>query len=287
MNHFDNVTFNQKRFFVLRINSRFVLNLDDFKPASVDTSKTATIDIESGKNVTVTVPNIEGSGASSTVYKGSCKPHQKECVLVIDHETGEITLERLNRNIIVKKTRQANSSKAQPSQRPSTPVDSQHSKKSPNVLQQLGKSNVEGKNKQYLRSPVQPGHPISPSMPTLSTLALKPSASNFSTNNVKNGNDEEMIGVMSDSSSEDSSDHDLSDSSSSSSDEEDGKEASKDSKFVNVKKESESEFSESSDSDSNSDELTKHVKAETINTSNSSNNNNILSMPKFSQLSKY
>jgi hypothetical protein len=39
------------------------------------------------------------------VYKGNKKPTAKECVLIIDHETGTYTLEKLDQNVFVKKTR--------------------------------------------------------------------------------------------------------------------------------------------------------------------------------------
>ncbi|KAI1299345.1 ELL-associated factor 2 [Halotydeus destructor] len=84
----------------------------DFKPASVDSAKMAQIEFGQNNKVTVIAPNVEGSGQAETVYKGSRKPHLKECVLVIDHETGEITLERLSNQIIVKKTRAEGSSRA-------------------------------------------------------------------------------------------------------------------------------------------------------------------------------
>ncbi|XP_015903469.1 ELL-associated factor 2 [Parasteatoda tepidariorum] len=100
----------------------------DFMPASVDTSKRATVDIGDGHQVTVTVPHIEGSGTANTVFKGSKKPYQKECVLIIDHTTGEITLEKLSYNVQLKKTRAEGSSKI----RSSTPVEGNYvSKKSP------------------------------------------------------------------------------------------------------------------------------------------------------------
>lgn len=77
----------------------------DFKPASVDVSKSATVDVAANNQVTITVPHLDGAGTSHTVFKGSQKPYQKECILIIDPKTGEITLERLSRNIQVKKTR--------------------------------------------------------------------------------------------------------------------------------------------------------------------------------------
>ena len=76
---------------------------DDFKPASVDTSKMATVDILQNNEVNVTVPHCDGAGTS--FFRGPKKPYAKECVLIIDHSTGEITLERLSHNIQLKKTR--------------------------------------------------------------------------------------------------------------------------------------------------------------------------------------
>ena len=40
-----------------------------------------------------------------TVFKGSKKPYLKECILIINHDTGECRLEKLSSNITVKKTR--------------------------------------------------------------------------------------------------------------------------------------------------------------------------------------
>uniref|UniRef100_A0A1S4L8P7 Ell-associated factor Eaf n=2 Tax=Ixodes scapularis TaxID=6945 RepID=A0A1S4L8P7_IXOSC len=77
----------------------------DFKPASVDTSKSANVEVGEKNQITVTVPHIEGSGTAHTVFKGSQRPYQRECVLVVDNVTGEITLERLSCNIQLKKTR--------------------------------------------------------------------------------------------------------------------------------------------------------------------------------------
>lgn len=65
----------------------------------------ASVDVGSNNQVTVTVPHLDGAGTTHTVFKGNRKPYQKECVLIIDHSTGEITLEKLSNNIQVKKTR--------------------------------------------------------------------------------------------------------------------------------------------------------------------------------------
>uniref|UniRef100_T1GAV4 Ell-associated factor Eaf n=1 Tax=Megaselia scalaris TaxID=36166 RepID=T1GAV4_MEGSC len=84
----------------------------DFKPASVDFNKVATFNIESNNQVTVTVPNVEGSGVPNTVYQGVQRKYTKECLLIIDRDTGVVTLEKLNDNIMVKKTRKGQSGPA-------------------------------------------------------------------------------------------------------------------------------------------------------------------------------
>ena len=48
---------------------------------------------------------FQSSGTSHTVFKGNKRPVQKECVLVINHDTGEFTLEKLSNAIQLKKTR--------------------------------------------------------------------------------------------------------------------------------------------------------------------------------------
>jgi len=97
----------------------------DFKPASVDESKAATVDVGSNHQVTVTVPHHDGSGTAQTVFKGSHRPYQRECVLIIDRNTGEITLEKLTNNIQLKKTRmeKANSHNVGSSHNTALPVE--------------------------------------------------------------------------------------------------------------------------------------------------------------------
>ena len=47
-------------------------------------------------------------------YRGNLKePGEKECVLIIDRHTGEITLEKLSGHMLLKKTRQATKQSAQ------------------------------------------------------------------------------------------------------------------------------------------------------------------------------
>lgn len=48
---------------------------------------------------------MQGSGTTHTIYKGNKRPCQKECILIVDHVTGEIVLEKLTSSIQLKKTR--------------------------------------------------------------------------------------------------------------------------------------------------------------------------------------
>ncbi|CAL9689738.1 unnamed protein product [Knipowitschia caucasica] len=85
----------------------------DFKPASIDTSCEGELEVGKGEQVTITLPNLEGSSAPVTVFKGSKRPYMKECILIVNHDTGEYRLEKLSSNIAVKKTRAEGSSKVQ------------------------------------------------------------------------------------------------------------------------------------------------------------------------------
>lgn len=100
----------------------------DFQPASVDSRQLSTVEIDKKKSVTVTVPHIEGSSKKETVYKGVKRPLQKECVLIVNNKTGEVTLEKLASNMQVKKTRQEGSTKSANTSRPVTPVESAKTK---------------------------------------------------------------------------------------------------------------------------------------------------------------
>jgi ELL-associated factor len=124
---------------------------DDFKPASVDVHKEATLQTGSNNSVTVTLPHLgmlkynnnkinlslflpyalrvimkyssDGSGVPNTTFKGNQRDYtKKECILIINRDTNEITLERLHGNIQVKKTRTDSSSSKQQSGPSTAPV---------------------------------------------------------------------------------------------------------------------------------------------------------------------
>ncbi|XP_015781177.1 ELL-associated factor 1 [Tetranychus urticae] len=334
----------------------------DFKPASVDTTKVGDIEFGENNKVTVTMPNVESAGFSQTVFKGSRKPHLKECVLIIDNETGELTLERLAHNITVKKTRAEGSSRAG-LPRPITPSFETQNEKSGSSSNSNG-NNGNGNNSSYnnnsnnnynqrklsppmINGSINGGRPISPKVSSSSltvgghhgSLSQGGSPSSFtpksnrSSPNVAFGlhrsplvqssqpsmptndlltsthikPDDEMIGILSESSS-DSSEHgsSSSDNSDSSSDEDDEikQEVVEASKSLNDDNYSRAGSSSSSGSDSSSDSddetgpatptpmmtNSSKIKQSPNNGSSSSailpSMPSMLSMPKFTQLSE-
>lgn len=162
----------------------------DFKPASVDVSKMARVDVGTNNTMTVTVPHLDGAGIPHTVFKGSQRPYHKECVLIIDRVTGEITLEKLTANIQVKKTRTEPKSQSHlstpggnSSSRPITPVET---KRSPTHGRATGRTKVtSGKKrepsvqlhpKQYSPLRVSPYHGKSPPCASTNSSPVQPSA---------------------------------------------------------------------------------------------------------------
>merc|ERR1719228_150699 len=62
------------------------------------------LEVEENYNVNVKLPHTDGHGATN--FKGSAKPaNPKDCLLIIDHETGEVRIERVSTQILLKKTR--------------------------------------------------------------------------------------------------------------------------------------------------------------------------------------
>ncbi|KAG5443089.1 chromatin modification- protein VID21 [Clonorchis sinensis] len=78
----------------------------DFMPASVDRSQPGSIRVDEGKEVVVNLPNVASIGPGSTCFRGSARPVQKECILIYNKRTGELTLERVAHAVQLKKTRE-------------------------------------------------------------------------------------------------------------------------------------------------------------------------------------
>lgn len=129
----------------------------DFKPASLDNDRPGEVEIQGDREVTITLPTVMPTTAGQEedvqipddiVYKGNKKPAQKECLLIIDHKTGEVTLEKLDSSITVKKTRKEKSLKqTRPGLYPSSfPENTALSQSSSNQLSSKPKQNVETSN---------------------------------------------------------------------------------------------------------------------------------------------
>nr|XP_046260702.1 ELL-associated factor 2 [Scatophagus argus] len=118
----------------------------DFKPASIDTTCEGELEVGKGEQVTITLPNLEGSSAPVTVFKGSKRPYMKECILIVNHDTGEYRLEKLNSNIAVKKTRAEGSSK----------IHSRLEQQTSRLSQQMRNNNNSSSNKSSASSKSSP-----------------------------------------------------------------------------------------------------------------------------------
>lgn len=80
--------------------------IDDFRPGTEAVEETSSLTITDSDQVTLTTHSgTNENNGSQTQYKGSVKPYEKECILVVNNLTGEIRLEKLSRNIQLKKTR--------------------------------------------------------------------------------------------------------------------------------------------------------------------------------------
>ena len=56
------------------------------------------LEVQENSGVSVSLPHNDGVNATN--YKGQAKPAStKDCILIIDHETGELTLERLSNQV--------------------------------------------------------------------------------------------------------------------------------------------------------------------------------------------
>ncbi|XP_018027335.1 ell-associated factor Eaf-like [Hyalella azteca] len=131
-------------------NNEFLSITYDFKPPSSETTET-TLDIGSDNNVNITVRQ---ESDEVTTYKGSAQEPSKDCFLIIDHVTGEITLERVSSVIRVKRTRELNSNR----QRPNTPSGSCRTQNSSTMesMPCLGMSDDDSMDEDATNSHVSP-----------------------------------------------------------------------------------------------------------------------------------
>jgi len=103
----------------------------DFTPLSVDEESMGKLEVQENSGVSVSLPHNDGVNATN--YKGQAKPAStKDCILIIDHETGELTLERLSNQILLKKTRPEKPEKSQGNMGFQLPSDDRGSSAAPN-----------------------------------------------------------------------------------------------------------------------------------------------------------
>jgi len=75
----------------------------DFKPPS-DAHSSTSIDMQGDKNVSITVAHREHDTA--TTYRGSAQEAARDCLLIYDPVNNEYVIERVKKNIRVKRTRE-------------------------------------------------------------------------------------------------------------------------------------------------------------------------------------
>lgn len=82
-----------------------ILFLDDFKPSNEEYNESAVMEVTPTNQVTLKYPQSTNEGSTDFMYSGTMKQFPKEYFLVIDHVTGEVTLEKLTANIQLKRTK--------------------------------------------------------------------------------------------------------------------------------------------------------------------------------------
>lgn len=95
----------------------------DFTPLSVDENRMGKLEVEERSGVSVTLPHT--NGVDATKYTGPAKEaNARDCILIFDQETGELTLERLSNQILLKKTRAERNPESSSSSHPEPPLPS-------------------------------------------------------------------------------------------------------------------------------------------------------------------
>jgi ELL-associated factor len=73
-----------------------------FESSALECSDPANVNVEENGHVCVTLPTGQGN---STTYRGPKRPCPKKCILIIDRDTGEVTLERVTSTMQLKRVR--------------------------------------------------------------------------------------------------------------------------------------------------------------------------------------
>lgn len=102
----------------------------NFKPASVDGNSQSKMVVAAGDHITMNMPHKDGR--KETVFRGNKRSVNKECVLIVQPDTGQCTLERLSSTIGVKRTHEqlismsSSSASSKTTAIPSTGLHHQH-----------------------------------------------------------------------------------------------------------------------------------------------------------------
>ncbi|CAF0922805.1 unnamed protein product [Adineta steineri] len=137
----------------------------DFKPASVIKSEQAELSVGPTQDVSITLPNVEGSLTQSTKFSGNTKSYTaKECLMVIDPQTGKIVIERLSANVRVKNVRMENRPGNPPvktaipprATAPESQTEKKPSKTATATTSKVTTQKVTNPNKPILNAPVKP-----------------------------------------------------------------------------------------------------------------------------------
>ncbi|XP_036620901.1 ELL-associated factor 1-like [Trichosurus vulpecula] len=96
--------------FAKRLKSSFHTIRYHVKPRAIGISRNGELQLGKGDEVTITLPRVAGSTPPMTVFKGNKRPYGTDCVLIINHDTGEYVLKKFCSRIQVKKMRTEGSS---------------------------------------------------------------------------------------------------------------------------------------------------------------------------------
>ncbi|CAI7993730.1 ELL-associated factor 1 [Geodia barretti] len=78
----------------------------DFKPLSVDNSKPGKLRVGEGDEVNMSLPVVQAESADDVAqFRGPKRPCTRECVLIINTETGEAILEKIGSSVNLKSVR--------------------------------------------------------------------------------------------------------------------------------------------------------------------------------------
>ncbi|VUZ43057.1 unnamed protein product [Hymenolepis diminuta] len=162
----------------------FITMRCDFLPASVDRDQPGQIKITNDKDVDVRLPNVPSADHQSTLFKGTLRPAPKECVLIFNRATGEMTLERISKSAQMKNIRDGPPAKKQPEPQAQIPT-SQPLPVGKTKVRSISESSSDSDRRQPAnksRPPIAQKTPAQSSSNAVVLLPLSSSSSSSSSN---------------------------------------------------------------------------------------------------------